>query len=309
LKILLVEDEGITGQDVQQCLAALGYCVVGWASQGREAITLAEQLRPDLILMDVGLQGEMDGIQAAQEIQQRAHIPVVFLTGFRDEETLHRAVLTGPMGYLVKPFQDVELRSAIEVAIYKHRAEVAVREREAALRKNAEMLETLTIADELTGLRNRRGFLMLAQQELKLAKREHRVLAMFFIDLNGLKQINDQLGHAAGDQALRDTAELLRETFRESDVLGRLGGNEFVALTTVGDEHGVPAIQQRLRECIDAFNREQHEYTLDMSVGAVVSHPGNDEEIEVLIERADSRMYEHKRGHGRMANYVPQRTP
>src|SRR5689334_164800 len=103
LSILLVEDEGITGQDIKECLSKLGYRVSGWALEGAEAVRMVEQQRPDLILMDVGLRGEMDGIQAARLIQERFHLPIVFLTGFRDSETLRRAVLTEPMGYLIKP--------------------------------------------------------------------------------------------------------------------------------------------------------------------------------------------------------------
>jgi diguanylate cyclase (GGDEF)-like protein len=297
LSILLVEDEGITGQDIKECLSSLGYEVVGWASEGQEAVDLAASLNPALILMDVGLRGSMDGIEAARLIQQEAHVPIIFLTGFRDTDTLRRAVLTGPHGYLLKPFQDVELRSAIEVAVYKHRAENAIREREAALLRNAEMLESLSLVDDLTSLRNRRGFFTLAQQEIKLARREHRLLALFFMDLNGLKLINDRLGHASGDNALRDTAAMLRQTFRESDVVARLGGDEFVALANITDERAVEAIQQRLAQGFVAFNKSSGRgYELAVSVGAVVSHPANDEDVAALLERADERMYRQKRG-------------
>ena len=296
LSILLVEDEGITGQDIKECLSSLGYDVSGWASCAEEAIAMADGLNPDLILMDVGLQGEMDGIEAARVIHEIRHVPIIFLTGFRDADTLRRAVLTGPHGYLLKPFQDVELRSAIEVAVYKHRAEVAVREREAALRKSAEMLESLSLVDDLTGLRNRRGFFTLGQQEIKLARREQRMLALFFMDLNGLKQINDRLGHASGDAALADIATVLRQTFRASDVIARLGGDEFVALANITEEFAIEAVKQRLADALAAFNEAAgRPYRVELSVGAVMSHPTNEEDIDALLERADQRMYKHKR--------------
>src|SRR5688500_1135440 len=246
LSILLVEDEGIVAQDLQETLIHLGYRVVGVASEGVQAVCMAEELQPNLIVMDVGLQGEVDGIQAARMILERFHIPVIFLTGHRDVETLQRAVRTGPLGYILKPFQEVELRSAIEVAIHKHRADVALREREEALRKNAELLKSLSLVDELTQLNNRRGFFELARQTLKIAKREHYSMGLFFIDLNGLKQINDNLGHLAGDEALRDAADMLRETFRDSDILARIGGDEFVALAHVTRDTN--ALRQRLRD-------------------------------------------------------------
>ena len=206
--------------------------------------------------MDVGLRGEVDGIQAARMMQEHSHVPIIFLTGHRDSETLQRAVLTGPMGYLIKPFQEDELRCAIEVAIHKHRAELAVREREEALRRNAELLQTLSLIDELTQLRNRRGFFELAQQALKVAQREHYAMGVFFMDLNGLKRINDSLGHQAGDQALRDTAEVLRDTFRSSDILARIGGDEFVAMAHVHSTQDLHALSGRLRDHLQAFNQD-----------------------------------------------------
>jgi diguanylate cyclase (GGDEF)-like protein len=294
LSILLVEDEGIVAQDLQETIVHLGYCVAGIASEGVQAVCMAEELRPDLIVMDVGLQGEVDGIQAARMILEKSHIPVIFLTGHRDMETLQRAVSTGPLGYILKPFQEVELRSAIEVAIHKHRAEVAMREREEALRRNAELLRSLSLVDELTQLHNRRGFYELARQTLKIAKREHYSMGLFFIDLNGLKQINDNLGHRIGDQALREAADVLRATFRDSDVIARIGGDEFVALAHVARDTN--ALRERLREHLAQFNaRNERPYRLDVSIGTTVVNVTTDEDIEAVIARADAAMYEEKR--------------
>lgn len=294
VSILLVEDEGIVAQDLQETLVDLGYRVIGIASEGVQAVYMAETLRPDLIVMDVSLRGEVDGIQAARMILERAQIPVIFLTGHRDIETLQRAVSTGPLGYILKPFQEVELRSAIEVAIHRHRADIALREREEALRRNAELLKSLSLVDDLTQLKNRRGFFELATQALKVAKREHHTLGVFFIDLNGLKQINDRLGHLAGDQALKDTADILRETFRDSDIVARIGGDEFVALAHVTRD--ATALRQRLRDRLAAFNAmEKRPYTLDVSIGTTIVNATTDDDIESMIARADAAMYEEKR--------------
>jgi two-component system, cell cycle response regulator len=294
IRILLVEDEGIVAQDLQETLDRQGYQVVGIASEGVQAVCMAEELRPNLIVMDVGLQGEIDGIQAARMILERFHLPVIFLTGHRDIETLQRAVRTGPLGYILKPFQEVELRSAIEVAIHKHRADVANREREDALRRNAELLKSLSLVDELTQLNNRRGFFELARQTLKIAKREHHAMALFFIDLNGLKQINDTLGHLAGDEALRTAAEILRETFRDSDILARIGGDEFVALAHVTRDTN--ALRQRLRDNLATSNQTgRRPFVLDVSIGTTVVNVTTDDDIEAMIARADAAMYEEKR--------------
>lgn len=294
ISIMLVEDEGIVAQDLKETLVQMGYRVVGIASEGVQAVRLAEELQPQLIVMDVGLRGEVDGIQAAQMIQARAHIPVIFLTGHRDTETLQRAVSTGPLGYIVKPFQEVELRCAIEVAIHKHRADVAMREREEALRRNAELMESLSLVDELTQLKNRRGFFELAEQALRVAKREHYAMGLFFVDLNGLKAINDTLGHLAGDEALRDTAAVLQQTFRDSDIIARIGGDEFVALAHA--HKGTSALRNRLREHLAEFNaRSARSYVLNVSIGTTIVDIATDNDIQELIARADAAMYEEKR--------------
>lgn len=294
ISILLVEDEGIVAQDLQETVVHLGYRVAGIASEGVQAVRMAQELRPDLIVMDVSLRGEVDGIQAARMILERTQIPVIFLTGHRDIETLQRAVRTGPLGYILKPFQEVELRSAIEVAIHRHRADVALREREEALRRNAELLKSLSLVDDLTQLKNRRGFFELAHQALKVAKRERHTMGVFFVDLNGLKQINDRLGHLAGDQALKDTADILRETFRDSDIVARIGGDEFVALAHVTRD--ATALRQRLRDKLAAFNAAaKRPYTLDVSIGTTIVNVTMDDDIESMIARADAAMYEEKR--------------
>lgn len=293
VSILLVEDEGIVAQDLEEAVTALGYRVVGIASEGVQAVCMAEALCPQLIIMDVGLDGDIDGIQAAQMIQDRSHIPVIFLTGHRDLQTIGRAVRTGPLAYLIKPFQQVELHSAIEVALHKHRADVAVREREEALRRNAELLASLSLVDELTQLRNRRGFYEFGAQAIKIARRENYQMSLFFVDLNDLKQINDKLGHLVGDQALRDTADAMRNTFREADIVARLGGDEFVALAHVHED--TSALRERLREqLVEQSMSHARPYKLQVSIGTTLVDLADDD-IDAMIARADAAMYEEKR--------------
>jgi diguanylate cyclase (GGDEF)-like protein len=169
-----------------------------------------------------------------------------------------------------------------------------MREREEALRRNAELLASLSLVDELTQLKNRRGFFELAQQALKTARRECYTMGLFFIDLDGLKRINDTLGHLAGDQALRDTAQMLRQTFRESDILGRIGGDEFVALAHVA--HDIRVLTSRLREHLQVFNAaRERPYRLDVSIGTTLVTVTSDEDIETLLAKADAAMYAEKR--------------
>jgi len=129
-RLLVVEDESIVAMDIKHRAEGLGYDVLGIAASGEEAIKKTEENQPDLVLMDIVLKGKMDGIQAAQEIRERFDIPVVYLTAYSDEKTLGRAKLTGPFGYIIKPFEDRELHSAIEVALYKHKMDSKLRESE-----------------------------------------------------------------------------------------------------------------------------------------------------------------------------------
>ncbi len=122
VKVLIVEDEAITALELEYHLQQLGYQVVDKVVSGEQAVRRASALRPDLILMDVHLEGTMDGIEAAQLIRESQDVPVVFLTAFGDEQTLNRANATGPFGYVIKPFQESELRANIEVALSKYRS-------------------------------------------------------------------------------------------------------------------------------------------------------------------------------------------
>ena len=130
VRILVVEDETIVALDLKNSLKVLGYDVVGTACSGEEAIAKADQTRPDLVLMDIILKGSMDGVQAADSIRATLNIPVIFLTACADERTLQRAKVTEAFGYLLKPFEERELHGHIEIALYKHHMEKALRESE-----------------------------------------------------------------------------------------------------------------------------------------------------------------------------------
>ncbi len=129
-QILVVEDEGIVAEDIQRSLQSLGYIVSAVVSSGEEAIIKAEENSPDLVLMDIVLKGEMDGIEAANLLRSRFNIPVIYLTAYADEKTLERAKVTEPFGYIVKPFEDRELQTAVEMALYKYKMETKLKKRE-----------------------------------------------------------------------------------------------------------------------------------------------------------------------------------
>jgi two-component system, LytTR family, response regulator len=124
--VLVVEDESIVSKDIQHSLKKLGYNVVGAASTGERAFELASSEKPDIILMDIMLKGEMNGIDTAQKVKEDLQIPVIYLTAYADESTLEKAKVTEPYGYIIKPFKEVDLHTSIEMALYKFSKEKEV---------------------------------------------------------------------------------------------------------------------------------------------------------------------------------------
>lgn len=143
---------------------------------------------------------------------------------------------------------------------------------------------------------NRRGFLALAAPQLERADRSGRPALLFFADLNGMKQINDTLGHDAGDEAIRAAASLLRSTFREADVLARLGGDEFVAFAPDAAPALVETLRRRLRSLVGEYNAAAgRHFHLSLSLGAAIYDPRRPRRLEALMTEADALMYEQKR--------------
>ncbi len=132
-RIMIVEDEQITAADLEATLGDLGYSVTSLVSSGKSAISEAAKTHPDLVLMDIRLRGEMDGIEAARQIRERFDIPVIYLTAHADDATLERAKLAEPLGYIVKPFQENELGATIQMALHKHQVDTQAKEREEEL--------------------------------------------------------------------------------------------------------------------------------------------------------------------------------
>jgi two-component system response regulator LytT len=127
INILVVEDESIVRKDIEQSLKKLGYQIVGHADTGERAVELALSLHPDIIMMDIMLKGKMTGIEAANKIKQEKDIPVIYLTAYADQPTLDKAKVTEPHGYLIKPFKETDLHTAIEMAVHKHKKEVELK--------------------------------------------------------------------------------------------------------------------------------------------------------------------------------------
>jgi diguanylate cyclase (GGDEF)-like protein/PAS domain S-box-containing protein len=525
-RIMVVEDEGITAMRIQSSLEDMGYAVTSTAFTGEEAVKKAGEDKPDLVLMDIVLGGEMDGIEAARQIYSLFNIPVVYLTAHSDEKMLKRLKITEPFGYILKPFNDQELRINVDIAFYKHEMENALREsemryrilfknatdaiylidpetqqiidcnpkaeeivgytmrqistmkvselypakeqevvsrifkkitesgslsgisginqlskdgklvpveinattveiqgkkynlcimRDITERKKAEenlkyeknkiittldsmgdgvyivnqeyaieyvnpvlkkefgavkgrkcykyfqgrksacpwcksnevfagktvrwewfspknqrtydlfatpianpdgsiskleilhditerkqmevKLQSAAVTDDLTGLLNRRGFFTLFEQHRKMADRNKKRMSLMYLDVDGLKAINDELGHKAGDQALLDTADILRKAFRKSDVIARIGGDEFAVLLTEPSDADIDnIIINHIKDNLRIHNEQgNRKYELILSMGVTHYDPENPCLIDELMTLADDLMYEDKK--------------
>lgn len=237
----------------------------------------------DVILLDLSLPDSL-GLDTLLEVRSMApEIPIVVLTGFDDKKLAIDAVKAGAQDYLVKGkiAGDLLVRS-IRYAIERYRFQAALRD--------------LLLIDDLTGLYNRRGFMTFARQQLKLADRTQRGLLLIIADLDGMKQINDNYGHQEGDRALKETARILKNTFRESDLVARIGGDEFAIVAIGAGEDSNEKIYKRMQKNLDAFNsRKKQRFHLSISIGIAPYKPGDSCEIEDLMAKADERMYEQKR--------------
>lgn len=282
-KILIIDDEPVIRELLRSILEKSHYQVLT-AVSAQEGTRIIEQEDLDLILLDLNLP-DSQGLDTVRRFSAivGSKVPITVLTAMNDDELGVQAVQLGAEDYLVKGQYDTRLMMrSIKYSIERNR-----------LKK--ELLQMST-SDELTGLYNRRGFKMLIEQKIKEAKRSKKALVLFVIDLNLLKKINDQYGHAAGDAALIDTAKLLKKTFRESDIVARLGGDEYVVLGVDTSAEFVPRIKERLDANLKQHNDTTvHPFKLSMSVGEVIKYCDSDNCLEELLEEADQKMYVHKK--------------
>jgi len=411
IKILVVEDEGLVARDIELMVKSLGYVVCGVLSSGEEAVEEAQKSRPDLVLMDVTLRGKLDGIQAAEKIRQLTQIPVVYLTAHTDEATFQRAKVTAPHGYTLKPIEQNELKTVIEMALYKHEMEMKLKEREEWLstilisigdgviatdcngrvtfmnpiaerltgwteeasidrplycvlnlisgnartrvdfsagelmnesrrlagldglmivnkgektpveitttpikeasgaagglvlvlrditerKQYEEQLRTAALHDPLTGLPNRSLFYDRLGLVLAQAKRHQHKIALFILDLDFFKKVNDTFGHHIGDKVLQGVANRLKASLRESDTIARLGGDEFVMLLPeLHCEEEVIPIARRMRQTFHLpFEFDGFRIEVGASIGISI-YPRDGEDGEELIKNADIAMYKVK---------------
>ena len=283
LTVLVVEDNLGEARLIEHALDdASSSFVVEHADRIARAIDRLAEGGIDIVLLDLSL-SDSAGLQTFALVRSCAeHVPIVVLTGLDDEEAATAAVQAGAQDYVVKGTFDSEMIArSVRYAVERHRMQ--------------EDLRRLATVDDLTGLFNRRGFLPLAEHHLNLADRNGEPLVLLFIDLDGLKKVNDVHGNAEGSRMIQDTASVLTKTLRNSDVLARVSRDEFCVLLTGDDAVNAEPVLVRLVEAVAMHNaRAGRAYELSLSVGAAPYDQTEPCSIEELMERADALMYEEK---------------
>src|SRR4030042_1531221 len=279
-KVLIVDDEEPMRKLIASLLSTKGHqCIT--ARNGLEALDKITENKFNAVITDV-VMPEMDGIALTKEFSKHyQNLPVMIMTGHTEEYSAEIAIASGAREFINKPFSVSEFIIRFDKMMRDHRGE--------------EALLALSLRDELTGLYNRRRFFILTEQYLKVAVRTKKRLLFLFIDMDNLKWINDHHGHNEGDQALIELANILKKTFRESDIIARIGGDEFVVLSESTDEKG-EIVMTRLYESIRDYNAKgPRRYQLSISVGAAQFDPENPILIDELLSKADYSMYAQKR--------------
>ena len=284
IRTLLVEDNPGDARLVREMLAEehtdeFALTTVGTA---RDAVQhLSSGGNTDAVLLDLSLPDE-HGLSTVRRIMTVAtRAVVVVMTGAGDEELGRQAMQAGAQDYLVKGQVDGRmLRRSLRFAMERQN-----------------VLQNQSLHDDLTGLHNRRGFLLLAEQQLKMNRRNQTPFLLLFLDLDGLKAVNDTFGHAEGNRALAEAASVLKNCFRQSDILARLGGDEFAALAIDAHQADEFTVRARLEQALDDVNSGTDRlYPLGFSIG-IASSTSEAATVESLLERADALMYEEKRRH------------
>ena len=280
LKILIVDDEEMVRSFLVSLLSTRGHkCET--ARDGIEALEKIKKSSFDSAVTDV-VMPLMDGITLTKELLRLCpNLPVMIMTGHADDHSAELAIAAGAREFIKKPFSIDEFILRFDKMMREHKGE--------------EALLTLSLTDELTGLHNRRRFFVLTEQYLKVAIRAKKRSLLLYIDMDDLKWINDHCGHKEGDQALIDLAKILKRTFRESDIIARIGGDEFVVLIESpleNDEILMTRLYENIKDCNAKGLRR---YQLTVSVGAAQFDPENPISLDELLSQADALMYAQKR--------------
>ncbi len=288
--IVVADSSAHTQRTLLACLEDDGHTITAFAL-GQSLLEQVGGLRPDLILLNISLT-DMSGLDVCKQLkgsEAYRSIPVIMMSSQNQEEAIVTALDLGADDHITLPTRYPILSARIRVAL-------RMREQQETLAEANRALKTLASTDFLTGLLNRREFMTRSVIELARSWRYNTPLAVIMMDVDHFKQINDRFGHLAGDEALRRLADVCRDEFRQLDVIGRLGGEEFAICLPNTSLLGAEQVADRVRQRIDQNEKPYKGLALKFTVSiGVASLDGNDRQITDVIERADKALYRAKR--------------
>ncbi|MEO6391695.1 MAG: diguanylate cyclase [Pyrinomonadaceae bacterium] len=305
MRILIAEDNPVARRVLKATLTQWGHEVVSTVDGQAALDVLAATDPPLLAILDWELP-KLDGTDICRKVRELGSSTppyLILLTARNSREALVEGLAAGADDFLTKPFDQselqVRLQAASRIVDLQQSLATRVRDLEQAIverQRAEEALRLLSLTDDLTGLLNRRGFFNLAEHQLKMARRQDYGSMLVYGDLDGLKAINDSLGHSVGSDAISAMAEVLRLNFRDSDLLARMGGDEFVVLVANVQCTDGPAVLNRLQRSVESYVREvAPPFRLAISTGATYVEPDTTLSLDELIVIADQAMYECKR--------------
>lgn len=274
--VLIVDDDKSILDFLKICFTKEGYACETVAD-AKEALAIIEKDSIDFIFTDIVLPG-IDGLELTRRIKAlRPSTKVIVMTGYSGDFSYDKAIEAGASDFIKKPFTLKELTARM------------------AILKMQEDVLKWAIRDELTGVYNRKGFYTLASHLLKVAKRKKQGIFLLYADLDGMKEINDNYGHKEGDLILTETADILSRNYRESDIIARVGGDEFVVFP-IGTTGDVPQlISDRLEKNLQLHNEQSgSKHKISLSWGTAFFEPESSFSIDDLLAQADKEMYEMK---------------
>jgi len=317
VKILYVEDDEDVLEEVSEFLEKK-VAKLYVAKDGIEGLEMYEKYHPDMIITDIQMP-RMDGLKMIHTIREKdSEIPIIITSAYNDNDFLLQSINMGVDGYLLKPLdfatmlhrikkliEPLEMREkirklnekliAVNASLEAKVAEVT-QEHSNFLAKLNENIKKRAFYDSLTNLPNRAFIYEILERELKKAKRNQTMVALFFIDMDNFKEINDTYGHLIGDEVLIKFSEQLKNSARESDYIGRLGGDEFIlVVSNIKDEEAIKTLAEKIHKNTN-LTFQINNYTIAISCSIGISYyPEDAQDMSTLIECADIAMYTVKR--------------
>jgi two-component system, cell cycle response regulator len=283
LRVLLIDDDHGDQELIKEYLSEpAGEFLLDCCTNLRDGVEHFDARRPDVLLLDLHLP-DSQGLDTFFRLENHAgELPIVIVTGMDDEATALEAVRRGAQDYLVKGrLNSKTFPTALRYAVARHRS--------------VNKIARAALFDRLTGLYNREGFQVFAEQHLKSARRDDHAFFVFFAVLDGLDVINEKFGKGEGDQALSTMAAILRESFRTSDVIARVGSNEFAIIAPDNSDYSPTAVTARLKKSQTYYDAQYNRYRLSISVSATRINPRNFSSTADLIAKADQMFTDYKK--------------